>query len=125
MAEQEQILVVTPGRRRPGPSTPGMERQEAFATDRMWSGVARTEVGMVSGWHHHGEYETTIYVLTGSLRIEFGPDGSNTLEAAPGDFVYVPKGVVHRESNPSAEPANIVLVRTGRGESTVNVDRPA
>jgi uncharacterized RmlC-like cupin family protein len=125
MAEPEEIVVVTPGRRRPGPSTPGMERQEAFATDRLWSGVARTEPGMVSGWHHHGEYETTIYVLTGSLRMEFGPDGSSTLEAGPGDFVYVPKGAVHRESNPSAEPADIVVVRAGRGESTTNVDGPA
>jgi uncharacterized RmlC-like cupin family protein len=125
MADPEEIVVVTPGRRRPGPSTPGMERQEAFATDRLWSGVARTEPGMVSGWHHHGEYETTIYVLTGSLRMEFGPDGSATLEAGPGDFVYVPKGAVHRESNPSAEPADIVVVRAGQGESTINVDGPA
>jgi uncharacterized RmlC-like cupin family protein len=87
MAEQDQILMVTPGDRKPGPSTPGMDRQEAFATDRMWSGVARTEVGMVSGWHHHGEYETTIYVLAGGLRMEFGPDGANTVEAGPGDFI--------------------------------------
>jgi uncharacterized RmlC-like cupin family protein len=97
----------------------------AFATDGMWSGFARTEVGMVSGWHHHGEYETTIYVLTGGLRMEFGPDGTTTVEAGPGDFVYVPKGVVHRESNPSGEPADIVVVRAGRGESTINVDGPA
>ena len=57
MAEQDQIRVVTPGDRKPGPSTPGMDRQEALATDRMWSGLARTEVGMVSGWHHHGGYD--------------------------------------------------------------------
>ena len=125
MTEHDEVQVVTPDHRRRGPSTPGMERQEAFATDGMWSGVARTEPGMVSGWHHHGEYETTIYVLTGSLRMEFGPDGSSTLDAGPGDFVYVPKGAVHRESNPSAEPADIVVVRAGRGESTVNVDGPA
>jgi uncharacterized RmlC-like cupin family protein len=124
MAEEEQILVVRPGDRKPGPSTPGMDRQEAFASHHMWSGVARTEVGMVSGWHHHGEYETSIYVLTGSLRMEFGPDGSSTLDAGPGDFVYVPKGAVHRESNPSAEPADIVVVRAGQGESTINVAGP-
>ena len=125
MADQDQIRVVAPADRKPGPSTPGMDRREAFATDRMWAGVARTVAGMVSGWHHHGAYETTIYVLTGSLRMEFGPGGSNTLDAGPGDFVYVPKGVVHRESNPSAEPADIVVVRAGEGESTVNVDGPA
>jgi uncharacterized RmlC-like cupin family protein len=125
MVEQAQILVVTPGDRKPGPPTPGMDRQEAFATDHLWSGFARTAVGMVSGWHHHGEYETTIYVLTGRLRMEFGPDGADTVEAGPGDFVYVPKGAVHRESNPSAEPADIVVVRAGQGESTVNVAGPA
>jgi hypothetical protein len=32
---QAQILVVTPGNRTAGPSTPGMDRQQAFATDDM------------------------------------------------------------------------------------------
>jgi hypothetical protein len=32
---------------------------------------------------------------------------------------------VHRESNPSAAPADIVVVRTGWGESTINLDGPA
>jgi uncharacterized RmlC-like cupin family protein len=126
MAErQDQILVVTPGDRKAGPSTPGMDRQQAVATDDMWSGFVRTETGMVSAWHHHGEYETVIYVLTGLLRMEFGPSGSNTVEAGPGDFVYVPNGVVHRESNPSAQPADLIVVRAGQGESTINVDGPA
>jgi uncharacterized RmlC-like cupin family protein len=102
-----------------------MDRQEAFATEGTWSGFVRTEAGMVSGWHHHGEYESVIYVLTGALRMEFGADGSNTVEAGPGDFIYVPKGAVHRESNPSAEPADIIVVRAGAGQSTFNVDGPA
>jgi uncharacterized RmlC-like cupin family protein len=125
MAEQDEILVVSPSDRKPGPSTPGMDRQQAVATNSMWSGVARTEAGMVSGWHHHGEYETTITVLTGALLMEFGPSGSSTVAASPGDFVYVPKGAVHRERNPSAEPADIVVVRAGWGESTINFDGPA
>ena len=79
---------------------------------------------MVSGWHHHGEYETTIYVLIGALLMELGPGGSSTVEAGPGDFVYVPKGVVHRESNPSAEPTSSWCALAG-GESTINVDGPA
>lgn len=124
-SQRDQVLVSTPDDRRPGPSTPGMDRQEAFATEGTWSGFVRTEAGMVSGWHHHGEYESVIYVLTGALRMEFGPDGSNTVEAGPGDFIYVPKGAVHRESNPSAEPADIIVVRAGAGQSTFNVDGPA
>ena len=124
MAEQGQIVVVTPGERTAGPFTPGMDRQQAVATENMWSGYVRTEAGMRSGWHHHGEYETTIYVVTGALHMEFGPAGSTTVAAAPGDFVYVPKGVVHRESNPSPDPADLIVVRAGRGESTINVDGP-
>ncbi|MFJ8109860.1 cupin domain-containing protein [Streptomyces sp. NPDC096132] len=121
----DQVLVVTPDGRRPGPPTPGMDRQQAFATEGTWSGFVRTEAGMVSGWHHHGACESVIYVLTGALRMEFGPDGSNTVEAGPGDFVYVPKGMVHRESNPTAEPADIIVVRAGTGQSTFNVDGPS
>jgi uncharacterized RmlC-like cupin family protein len=123
--QQDLVLLVRPVERKPGPATPGMDRQQAFATDGTWSGFVRTEPGMVSGCHHHGEYETVIYVLTGALKMEFGPNGSNMVEAGPGDFVYVPKGAVHRESNPSAEPTDIIVVRAGVGESTFNLDGPA
>ena len=127
MAEQDQILVVTPGARTPGPSTPGMDRQEAFATDRMWSGFARTEVGMVSGWHHHGEYETTIYVLRGALRMEFGPDGLNTVEAGPGDFVYVPRVLcTERATPPPSWPTLLwcALVEGSRRSTSTGRRRP-
>lgn len=117
-------MVVTPGDRKAGPQMPGVDQREAVAIDGTWAGFARTESGMVTGWHHHGEYETVTYVLTGSLKMEFGPGGSDTVEATPGDFVYVPKGVIHRASNLSAEPADLVVVRVGRGEPTFSVDGP-
>jgi uncharacterized RmlC-like cupin family protein len=79
---------------------------------------------MVSGWHHHGEYESVIYVLEGTLKLESGSGGADVVEAGPGDFIRVPKGVVHREGNPSAQPADIIVVRAGRGESTYNVAGP-
>ena len=123
--EQDPVRLVRPAERTPGPATPGMDRQQAFATDGMWAGLVRTEPGMVSGWHHHGEFESVIYVLSGALRMEFGPGGEQVLEAEPGDYLYVPKGAVHREGNPSSEPADIIVVRAGSGESTFNVDGPA
>lgn len=86
---------IAPEERTEGVPTPGMIREEAVATDRMWAGLARTEVGMASGWHHHGGYESTIYVLSGALRMEFGPGGTEVLEAGPGDFLYVAPGAVH------------------------------
>jgi len=105
--------------------TPGMARRLATHAAGMWSGTVDTEPGAVSGWHHHGDYETTLYVVSGRLRLESGPDGGNVVEAGPGDFLRVPAGAVHRESNPSTEPALAVIVRCGTGDPTYNTDGPA
>lgn len=86
-----------------GPSTPGMDRFTALATDRVWAGGARTEPGMTSAWHHHGDHESVIHVLCGALGMEVGPGGRESFDAGPGDFVLVGRGEVRRESNPSAE----------------------
>jgi len=123
--QDDRVLVVRSGDRRAGPATPGMDRQEAVATDDLWAGFVRTEPGVVSGWHHHGEYDTVAYVVKGSIRFDFGPGGSSTVEAGPGDFILVPKHFVHREGNPAEEPAEAIAIRAGRGESTFNVDGPA
>jgi uncharacterized RmlC-like cupin family protein len=118
------IYRVTPAERVEGQPTPGIAREQAVQTEGMWSGLARTEPGMISGWHHHGDYESTIYVLTGSLRMEFGSRGQETFDAGPGDFVFVGKHVVHRESNPSTERGTIVVVRAGQGDPVTNVEGP-
>jgi len=107
-----------------GPVTPGMTRSQAVETEAMWVGLARTEPGMVSGWHHHGDHESAIYVVSGMLRMEFGPGGGEAFDAGPGDFVYVGREAVHREGNPSDEPADIVVVRAGTGGSVINVNGP-
>jgi uncharacterized RmlC-like cupin family protein len=118
------IYRITPGERVEGQPTSGIVRERAVETEGMWAGFARTEAGMVSGWHHHGEYESAIYVLTGSLRMEFGSGGEESFDAGPGDFVFVGRGIVHRESNPSTEQGTIVVVRAGQGEPLTNVDGP-
>jgi uncharacterized RmlC-like cupin family protein len=115
---------VTPEERGEGFWTAGMVREEAIATGGMWAGVARTAAGMVSGWHHHGEFESAIYVLTGALRMEFGPGGGEALEAGPGDFLYVAPGAIHREINPTDLESEIVVVRAGVGQPVTNVDGP-
>jgi uncharacterized RmlC-like cupin family protein len=115
---------IAPADRVGGPPTAGMRREQAVLTDRSWGGLVTTEPGMVSDWHHHGDWETTIYVLSGTLRMEFGPGGTQSFEAGPGDFVFVPAGAIHRESNPSTEQAQLIGMRSGRGESVVNVTGP-
>ena len=109
----------------PADPTPGMTRQLASHEAGMWTGVVDTEAGAVSGWHHHGEHETTLYVVSGRMRLESGPDGSHVVEAGPGDFLRVPAGAVHRESNPGDEQSRAVVVRCGHGAPTTIVDGPA
>ena len=121
----EPLRLIRPENRGPGQDTAGMVREEAVATEGMWGGFVTTEAGMVSGWHHHGGHESVIYVLRGGMRLEFGPGGTDTLDAEPGDFVFVPKEVIHREGNPTGELCQFVVFRSGSGEVVVNVDGPA
>ena len=121
----EPVRLVPPEGRVPGHATPGMVREEAVATPGLWAGLVRTASGDVSGWHHHGEFETSIYVVSGQLRMESGPGGAVVLEAKPGDFLYVPPGAVHREANPGGGESHLVVVRAGSGPPVVNVPGPA
>ena len=125
MNAADPVRLVRPVDRVEGESTPGMTREQAIAIEGMWVGLVRTEAHMITGWHHHADYDSSIYVVSGALRMESGPGGANVVEAGPGDFLHVPKGAIHREGNPSDEESQIVVVRAGRGPAVVNVDGPA
>ncbi|MGH2673095.1 MAG: cupin domain-containing protein [Gaiellales bacterium] len=125
MGEADPVVRIMEKERSPGAPTPGMQREEAVATETTWAGFARTDAGMISGWHHHGEYESVIYVLSGRLRMESGPGGASVVDAGPGDFLFVPRGSIHREGNPAEVQGTAVVVRSGRGEAVVNVEGPA
>jgi uncharacterized RmlC-like cupin family protein len=103
--------------------TPGMRRQQAIGVEGLWSGQAFTEPGGVSGWHQHG-VETSIYMVRGRMRIEYGPGGGHSVEAGPGEFLHVAPGVVHRESNPGDEKSHAIVSRAGTGTVTTNVAGP-
>jgi uncharacterized RmlC-like cupin family protein len=120
----EPIRVIPPSALVDADPTPGMRRQRAIDVPGLWGGLVHTEPGATSGWHHHGEHETSLYVVSGALRLEFGPGGQAVIDAGPGEFVYVPAHTVHRESNPTDGRATAVIARAGTGAPTVNVDGP-
>jgi uncharacterized RmlC-like cupin family protein len=125
MPEGDDVRVLPPAGRRPpdGPVTPGMHRLEALAEDGVWLGTVDTEPGVLTGWHHHGDYETYIYVTRGDARLDTYIDGAiRRHEAAEGSFIVVPRQTVHREGSASAEGVQAVLVRIGRGQVVFNVD---
>lgn len=111
--------------------TSGMIRSAAISGDltgarSLWMGRTELPPGVTSGDHHHGESETGIYVVTGSPVFVFRDPGSGELarlEARPGDYVWVPPHVPHREENPSPdEPAIVVIARSTQEAIVINVD---
>lgn len=124
MSEQPAVEVIRHGDLQEADPTPGMRRRQAFDVPGLWAGVVHTEPGATSGWHHHGDHETSLYVVSGQLRLHCGDDGSTALDAGPGDFIHVPPYVVHRESNPGEDASTAVIARSGTGAPTVNVAGP-
>jgi uncharacterized RmlC-like cupin family protein len=119
----EPVRVVKAGALVAADPTAGMLRMRAFEVPMLWAGQVVTEPGAVSGWHHHDKNESSLYIVSGVLRLEF--EGSDEyLDAVAGDFVHVPAFTVHRESNPGSNPSLAVIARAGGGIPTVNVDAP-
>jgi uncharacterized RmlC-like cupin family protein len=123
--EQKARVIRPSDRHRQTGQTAGMLREEAVHTPGLWAGVVFTEAGRFSSWHHHGTYESLIYVVRGNVQLECGPGGKTTLRARPGDCIFVPRGEIHREGNDGLEESEIVVIRSGSGELVVNVAGPA
>ena len=113
--------------------TTGMRRREAISgktvgAARLWMGQTHVPASTNSGNHHHGESETAIFVLSGTpvfvfLDLEGSVPVETRVETGPGDYIFVPPYVPHREENPdpSAE-AVVVIARTTQEAIVVNLE---
>lgn len=110
--------------------TTGMRRLEAISgktvgAQNVWMGQTHVPPSTNSGNHHHGHSETAIYVVSGTPVFVFlGDNGEETrVETAPGDYVFVPPYVPHREENPDPDvEAVVVIARTTQEAIVVNLD---
>jgi uncharacterized RmlC-like cupin family protein len=107
--------------------TRGMTRLEAVSgetvgSSRIWTGKTLVAPATRSGDHHHGDTETSIYVVSGHPVFVF-PAGEEEvrLETEPGDFVFVPPYAPHREENPGATEAVVVISRSSQEGVVVNL----
>ena len=72
----------------------------------LYSSIVTTVPGGKTRIHHHGPCETSIYIVSGSAHYTWGPSGlEHEMDAAMGDFVYIPAGEIHVEENASSTPA--------------------
>jgi uncharacterized RmlC-like cupin family protein len=106
----------------------GMQRFAALSgltvgTEKLWMGETIAAPGTVSANHHHGESETAIFIRSGTPHFVFF-DGQTEVRIAtgPGDYVFVPPHLPHREENPDPNtPAELVIARSTQEAIVVNL----
>ena len=123
------VVIIKPGQRDASTAqTPGMSRVAGVAASTcgasgVWMGEVVTEPGFASGAHHHGDVESAIYVVSGTLRFRWGDRLEQSAEGGAGDFIFVPARLVHQEINGSdSEPLVVIVARGGQENVVVNVD---
>jgi uncharacterized RmlC-like cupin family protein len=107
----------------------GMERSIAISrptvgAQRLYTAIVSTAPGDKTRIHHHGDCETSIYILSGAARYTWGATGlEHEMSATAGDVIYIPAGEIHVEENASAtEPLVVVLSRNCPDSHVVYVD---
>ncbi|WP_127355074.1 cupin domain-containing protein [Actinacidiphila soli] len=112
----------------------GMRRFAAISgrtvgSERIWMGQTHVAPATASSDHHHGASETAIHVVSGHPEFVFLEDTDGTpqevrLRTSPGDYIFVPPYVPHREENPSPdEEAVVVIARSTQEAVVVNLPR--
>ncbi|MFJ5263295.1 cupin domain-containing protein [Streptomyces sp. NPDC088387] len=110
----------------------GMRRFAAISgrtvgSEKLWMGQTHVAPSTASSDHHHGESETAIHVVSGHPEFVFLDDSAGTpeevrLRTSPGDYIFVPPFVPHREENPDpTEEAVVVIARSTQEAIVVNL----
>ncbi|MBQ0997163.1 cupin domain-containing protein [Streptomyces sp. RK62] len=112
--------------------TGGMRRFAAVSgrtvgSEKLWMGQTHVAPATSSSDHHHGESETAIYIVSGHPEFVFldgtGDEAEEVrLRTSPGDYIFVPPFVPHREENPDpSEEAVVVIARSTQEAIVVNL----
>lgn len=109
-----------------GPQTPGQVRKKALEAGELWVGQCHvTALNEPSQWHHHQEFDSVMFMLSGRIRVDFGENGQDSFEIGKGDYAYFPRRAIHRcEILEGGDDVHYVFVRVGKGETVVNHDGP-
>ena len=84
--------------------------RDTVGSEHLYSSIVTTAPGGRTEVHHHGECETSIYILAGRARFYSGEGLRDIVDAGEGDFIYVPAYEVHVEENASDEERLVVLL---------------
>lgn len=78
----------------------------------------------VSANHHHGDSETAIYVVSGTpsfvfLDVDAEEPHEVRIDTKPGDYIFVPPFVPHREENTHPDLEAVVVIARSTQEAIV------
>jgi uncharacterized RmlC-like cupin family protein len=124
MSKSRPVVVHHPEQGAPAPAMSGPERRQQFERVGRWADWIRNDAGDVSDWHHHAANDTYVYVSRGSVTIDFGPGGAESVVARAGDFFIVPSQTIHRETTGHDADLEAFVIRVGGEPEHVNVDGP-
>ena len=109
--------------------TGGMRRFAAVSgrtvgSEKLWMGQTHVAPATSSADHHHGESETAIYVVSGHPVFVFADDFDGEPEevrfqTGPGDYIFVPPFLPHREENPDPEEEAVVVIARSTQQAIV------
>lgn len=120
MRVSKQSLTGNPGQ------NDAMERiiaisRDTVGSENLYSSIVHTKPGGRTEIHHHGECETSIYILSGRARFYSGDRLRDIIDANEGDFVFVPAFEVHVEENVSDSEDLVVLLSRNCPGSVVHI----
>ena len=107
--------------------TPGMERRPAIhkasaGASKIWFGTVTSSPNHKGPPHHHGEAETAAYIVSGHVRVHYGDNFEESVEAGPGDYLFVPANTWHIEENPYDETSEQFIAR-GPDNIVINMEQ--
>ena len=71
-------------------------------------------------WHDHQEEDELFYVVKGTLIMELRDPDERTVTIGPGEFIVVPRGVMHRPIAP--EEVHVMLFEPASTVNTGDID---
>jgi uncharacterized RmlC-like cupin family protein len=95
----------------------------SVGAEKLWMGETHAAPQSASDNHHHGDSETAIYVRSGNPEFVFHDGtGEVRIAAAPGDYVFIPPYLPHREENPDPNTtAEVVIARSSQEAIVINL----
>lgn len=124
------LQVVSPAQRVADTASGAMWREAAVSARTtgskvLWVGHVELAPGLRSAYHHHGDSESAIYIISGGARFLTGDRLEEQHDAGEGDFVWVPPHLRHVEMNLShQEPVRMVVARSTQEAIVVNLPDP-